>query len=83
MGMFLTSPSDLRFQALFAVVMVVLNHPLSYWLAVQLGSIGPIVGSIVCVGLIQAAPNYLRVRSSYRRGRALAPRNAISSEVIE
>lgn len=52
-GMYLTDVAGLRFQALMMVVMVPLNVGLSWWLAIRAGAVGPVVGSVVGVGVCQ------------------------------
>lgn len=66
LGMFLTHPTGMRFQALMVVCMVPVNLALSIYLAKRLGSAGPIIGSAVGVLMFQVVANYAYIRWSMR-----------------
>jgi O-antigen/teichoic acid export membrane protein len=55
-GMLLISPSQLRFQALCVVALVLTNIPLSWVLAPALGASGPVVASAITVTGCQLLP---------------------------
>jgi O-antigen/teichoic acid export membrane protein len=61
-AMLLTSPGQLRFQARCVFAMVILNLPLSWWLAGSIGAAGPVVGSAVAISLSQLLPGWLLAR---------------------
>ena len=69
LGMYLTDPAGLRFQAAVLVAVLPLNVGLSWYLAGTLGAAGPVIGSVVGVGLAQVLATSLYVA---RRRRALA-----------
>ena len=73
LGMAMTDAAGLRFQALMIVLMLPVNVGLSWWLAGPLGAAGPVVGSVVGVGLFQCLANAHHVR---RRLRAAASAEA-------
>jgi len=56
LGMYLTDPQGLRFQARCVIPMVCANLPLSIWLVHVWGAAGPIAASAVVVGLFQVLP---------------------------
>lgn len=62
LGMFMTDARGLRYQALMIVLMVPVNLGLSIALTPSLGPVGPVVGSIVGVGVFQLGANALYVR---------------------
>jgi O-antigen/teichoic acid export membrane protein len=66
LGMFMTDPAGLRFQALMVVLMLPVNLGLSWWLAGPLKAAGPVIGSVVGVGLFQyvAYAWYVRRRTA-------------------
>jgi O-antigen/teichoic acid export membrane protein len=64
-GMFLTDESGLLFQAKCVAVMVVVNVGVSWWAAGHIGARGPIVGSLVAVGVAQLLPTAFRTWRRY------------------
>lgn len=58
-GMLLTRPAQLRFQALCVAGMLTLNVPLSWVLARTIGAAGPVVGSVIAIGVAQLLPTWL------------------------
>ncbi len=73
LGMAMTDAAGLRFQALMIALMLPVNVGLSWWLAGPLGAAGPVVGSVVGVGVFQCLANASHVR---RRLRAAASADA-------
>lgn len=67
LGSFLTDPRNLRYQALMVALMVPVNLGLSILLAHPLGAAGPVLGSVVGVGVFELGANHLRVRAVLRR----------------
>ena len=67
LGMYLTDPRGMRFQAYMVVCMVPVNLGLSIVLAERLGAAGPIIGSAVGVFLFQVLANYVYVRRDLAR----------------
>ena len=65
-GMSMTDAPGLRFQAYMIVAMLPVNAGLSWWLAGELGAPGPLIGSIVGVGVFQVLANLLYVRRARR-----------------
>jgi len=61
-AMLLTSPPLLRFQAACVVTMLAINVPLSWVLAGAIGAAGPVIGSVVAIGLAQLLPGLLKAR---------------------
>jgi O-antigen/teichoic acid export membrane protein len=59
-AMFLTTADGLRFQAICSALMVVVNIPLSLYLAHQMGSAGPVWGSIISTAAFQLIPAAIR-----------------------
>lgn len=53
LGMFMTDAAGLRFQALMVLLMLPVNLGLSWWLAGPFQAAGPVIGSVVGVGLFQ------------------------------
>jgi O-antigen/teichoic acid export membrane protein len=72
LGMFMTDAAGLRFQALMIVLMLPVNVGLSWYLAGELGAAGPVIGSIVGVGLFQVLANHLYVRRRLHAAAAAA-----------
>jgi hypothetical protein len=76
LGMYLTDPQGLRFQAYCVVPMICFNLPLSIWLAHAWGAAGPIASSAVAVGLFQVLPYGFKTSSrqahSTKRSRSKA-----------
>lgn len=70
LGMYLTDPRGMRFQAFMVVAMVPVNLGLSIVLAERLGAAGPIIGSAVGVFLFQVVANYIYVQRERSRRRA-------------
>ena len=62
LGMFLTDPAGLRFQAGMIVLMVPANLGLSIVLAQHYGAVGPVIGSIVGVLIFEVIANSWFVR---------------------
>ncbi|WP_327015914.1 hypothetical protein [Cryobacterium sp. MP_3.1] len=62
LGMALTSPADLRFQAVCAVPMSVVVITLISVTASQWGAVAPFLWAAVGVGLFQVLPNAIRIR---------------------
>jgi hypothetical protein len=62
LGMYMTDAVGLRFQAAMLVAVLPLNVGLSWYLAGTLGAPGPVIGSVVGVGLSQVLANFLFVR---------------------
>ena len=61
-AMLLTSPPLLRFQAACVVTMLAINVPLSWVLAGAVGAAGPVIGSVVAIGVAQLLPGLLKAR---------------------
>ncbi|MCR2814118.1 polysaccharide biosynthesis protein [Microbacterium sp. zg.Y1090] len=76
-GMYLTDASGLRFQAYLILGMLPVNLGLTILLIPALGSLGPVVGSIVGVLAFQLIPNAVLVR---RRVREVASSSASTEE---
>lgn len=68
MAMFLTSSSELSFQARLHIVMLAVNLPLSIWLADRYGAGGPVVASFAAIALTLFFPQWFRVRAVLRVG---------------
>ncbi|PZF13060.1 lipopolysaccharide biosynthesis protein [Curtobacterium sp. MCLR17_034] len=68
-AMMLTTPAGLRFQAICVVLMLLLNLPLSVYLASVMGAPGPIWASVISAALVQLLPIGLRA-ADYARKRA-------------
>lgn len=71
LGMYMTDAAGLRFQVPPVLLMVPLNLALSWWMTLQVGAGGPVVGSAVAVALCQFAPGVWFVRRDLRRRRAV------------
>lgn len=67
LGMYLTDARGLRFQAYMIFAMLPVNLGLSIVLAVHLGAVGPVVGSIVGVVVFQLGANWIYVGRVERR----------------
>ena len=76
LGMYLTDAAGLRFQALMVVLMLPVNLALSWWLVTWVGAAGPVIGSIVGVGLFQFLAGVLEVRRRLRGAPAEAAASA-------
>jgi hypothetical protein len=74
--MYLTDAAGLRFQALMVVLMLPVNLGLSLWLVTRVGAAGPVIGSIVGVGLFQFLAGVLEVRRRLRGAPAEAAASA-------
>jgi len=74
MGMYLTDPQGLRFQAYCVITMVCVNLPLSIWLAREWGAAGPIAGSAVALGLFQVLPYGFKTLRRIKGGNTHVPR---------
>lgn len=72
-GMYLTDASGLRFQAWFILLLLPINLGLTVLLTPVLGTIGPLIGSIVAVTTCQLVPNLVEVRRRQRRASARGP----------
>jgi O-antigen/teichoic acid export membrane protein len=73
LGMFMTDPRGLRFQALMIVLMLPVNVGLSWYLAGPLGAAGPVLGSVVGVAGAQVLANFLYVSRVLRRTERVQP----------
>jgi O-antigen/teichoic acid export membrane protein len=73
LGVYLTDPAGLRFQALAIALMLPVKLALSWVLADRLGAAGPVIGSIVAVSCFELAANALYVRHRRRTGGPGAP----------
>lgn len=62
LGMYLTDPPGLRFQAYMSVGVLVASVTISVLITLRVGAIGPVVGSVVGVTLFQVIANWLYVR---------------------
>jgi O-antigen/teichoic acid export membrane protein len=62
LGMFMTHPKGLRYQALMIVLLLPVNLGLSLYLAKVYGAAGPVIGSAVGVFFCQVLANWLYVR---------------------
>ena len=69
-GMLLTDPPGLRLQAKTSVAMLVINVPLSYALAKEVGAAGPALGSAIAILGCMWVPGVLE---AMRRLRVPAP----------
>lgn len=69
LGMYLTTPVGLRFQAMSSAVMAVVNVTLSIALAEIMGAAGPILASAIAIGGCMLLPACLRVH--FRREYAI------------
>lgn len=67
LGVYMTDPKGLRYQAFFIVFMIPVNLGLSILLTYQIGITGPIVGSAIGVLVCQVIPNWVYVRSDLKR----------------
>lgn len=67
LGMYLTDARGLRFQAYMVLGLFAVKIALSWLLAVRLGAVGPVIGSIVAVVAFQVVPNWLYVRRRLQR----------------
>lgn len=70
LGMYMTDARGLRFQAYMAIAMLPVNVGLSIVLAISLGAVGPVIGSIVGVVIFQLFANWLYVSRDQRRRRS-------------
>jgi O-antigen/teichoic acid export membrane protein len=66
MGMYMTDARGLRYQALMIVLLLPVNLGLSWYLAVQIGAAGPVIGSAVGVFCCQVVANWVYVRRDLR-----------------
>jgi O-antigen/teichoic acid export membrane protein len=66
-GMLLTDPEGLRFQAVTHVVMMVINLIASAVLAVRIGAVGPIIGSVGSLVIAVWVPGVWRAHSHVLR----------------
>lgn len=64
-GMILTDPRGLRFQAVTSVVMMFVNLALSWWLALAFGAPGPVLGSLFATLIVMVVPGWLLVSRLY------------------
>lgn len=67
LGMYMTTPRGLRFQALMVVLMLPVNLGLSVVLAQRMGAAGPVIGSAIGVAIFQVAANWRYVKTDLRR----------------
>jgi O-antigen/teichoic acid export membrane protein len=63
LGMFLMTESGLRFQAVCVCAMVPVSVGIAWWLAGPLGTVGPVVASVVAVAGCQFLPGLIRVHT--------------------
>ena len=69
LGMYLTDPKGLRFQAFMVAIMLPVNLGISLVLARSLGAVGPVVGSVVGVIVFEILANSLYIhRRHHPRG---------------
>jgi O-antigen/teichoic acid export membrane protein len=61
-GMLLTQPRQLWFQAICCLAVVVINLPLSWWLARPLAAAGPVVASAATLAALELIPCLLLAR---------------------
>jgi hypothetical protein len=66
-AMLLVSPAWLRFQSACVAAMLMLNLPLSWWLAGSLGAAGPVAASVVAIAAAQLVPGWLKARQAASR----------------
>jgi O-antigen/teichoic acid export membrane protein len=66
LGMYLTDPPGLRYQARMIVTMLPVNVGLSWYLTGPLGAAGPVVGSLVGVAFFEVLANVVLVRRRLR-----------------
>jgi O-antigen/teichoic acid export membrane protein len=62
LGMYMTDARGLRYQAVMVVMLLPVNLGLSWYLAVKLGAVGPVIGSAVGVFFFQVVANWVYVR---------------------
>lgn len=74
-AMLLTTASGLRFQAVCAVLMLIVNLPLSLVLAGFLGAPGPVWASVVATVVVQLLPSLFKA-ASVARARSLGEEKA-------
>jgi O-antigen/teichoic acid export membrane protein len=72
LGMFMTDAPGLRFQAAMIVLMLPVNVGLSWFLAGEIGAAGPVIGSLVGVGIFQLGANHVYVHRRLRAARTTA-----------
>jgi len=77
LGMYMTDAKGLRYQAYMVVLMLPVNVGISILLAVRLGAVGPVIGSIVGVVVFQLIANWWYVGRAERRLRASAEAAAV------
>ncbi len=66
LGMYLTDKQGLRFQALMVSLMLPFNLAISWYLAEEYGSVGPVVGSAMSVFMFQVIANLIFIRYRMR-----------------
>lgn len=74
-AMMLTTPPGLRFQAVCVVLMLLVNLPLSVYLASFMGAPGPIWASVISAALVQLLPIGVRA-ARHARDRAVSTERA-------
>jgi O-antigen/teichoic acid export membrane protein len=62
LGMYMTDAAGLRYQALMIVLLLPVNLGLSWYLAIKIGAVGPVIGSAVGVFCCQVVANWVYVR---------------------
>jgi O-antigen/teichoic acid export membrane protein len=67
LGMYMTDARGLRYQAFMILLLLPVNLGLSWYLALQLGAAGPVIGSAVGVFLCQVVANWIYVGRDQRR----------------
>ncbi|KQO95413.1 hypothetical protein [Leifsonia sp. Leaf264] len=70
-GVYMTSPSDLRFQAVCIMFMIAIGIPASIWATNVVGVPGPVWVSAAAILLFQALPATVRLLRRYRNEKAL------------
>jgi O-antigen/teichoic acid export membrane protein len=80
-GILLISPTQLRFQALCVLALLVTNLPLSWVLAPELGAAGPVLASAVTVAACQLVPGLVAARRATSTAAAPGPLTRPQPEV--
>jgi O-antigen/teichoic acid export membrane protein len=81
-GMLLTTPRQLWFQAECVTAMLLVNLPLSIWLTIDLGTIGPVLASAIALFLTQLIPYQLKVRRELARAEGASLSAALAPETV-
>lgn len=67
LGMYLTDPRGMRFQAVTSILFLIANLGISLVLAIHFGAIGPVIGSALAVLVFQVLANWWWARREMRR----------------